>query len=460
MLLTLSTRSCSSGAKSSWHCVLSREARRCFSRSNLWQCRQSETLSLNVGGNGFVNLDILRPTQHTQNKRILVRFPPGPVPAGFLQARPPLNSSVLHDGLPDATIVDVQYRLQPRSPKSETDHRFPIPIHDVFTAWDYISNELSIWDYMAGTKSLEPKICLYGSHIGGALALSLALTNPSDIHAITIEDPLVDWPILDEVAVYDGSKRKTPAGKVDRREAQAEAARELIKLRTRLFRTPSAYFDSFASPTLFLRAPGRDTPLHKTAAPVDPEIAYVDGVPMRYGEEEDEVGLVEYDRDDYGPYDDDWHAVETRKIRNEHYRVGDDAESTRLSTKDSGQPVAEGSDGSSDPNSLISTRRRKVLRRWPPVSQPEEVLLPYVDIILNGGSVVEAHSKQGVDISPVTRLQGRELQELLRRACFWGREKGLAEERVTLTEFENSVGEAERQEKLLWWVKTRLDEQA
>ncbi|KAJ9650050.1 hypothetical protein H2198_010628 [Neophaeococcomyces mojaviensis] len=436
--------------------------------------RLTETVSLAVGGNGFVDLEISRPQTHLKRNKILVHLPAGPFPNG--SAPKPTAIFGIKDiakDFSDTTLINLRYRLSSQSAQQELDHRFPTPIHDVFAAWDYITDHHSPHNH-GFSNNRQPKICLYGANIGGALALTLALTNPAQIHAVAIEEPLVDWPILDELADVGSNessstlpiRMKSATRKHGEREALAVAAEALIKLRTNLFRTPSGYFDSFASPTLFLRAPGRDTPITKTAAPLEEELVVVDGATIRYGEEEDEIGLVEYDGNAFGPYDDDWHTVEIPNHARRHsilktanavdtsLSADDSNESTEQPTTDLSYWTAE----SVPEQSPAPPRRRKVLRRWPPVAQLEDVVLPYVNIILSHSqppNLSDSGEAHYTDISPVVRTQGIELLELLRRACFWGREKGVAEERVILMELD--VDDPNRRDHVIEYLRSRLN---
>lgn len=421
---------------------------------------RNEVVAVPVGGKGHVDLKITSPKSSVQSQNVLVCLPAGPCPHDHASTASTDASDQLAKHFPDTTIVDLQYRLAAKD-GSQTDHRFPTPIHDIFTAWDEIYQQAcgrSVEQSTEKNVQNEHKICLYGSHIGGALALSLALTNPDQVHAVAVKDPLVDWPILDEIASEASKTSKTR--KNEKREALGTAAQALIKLRTHLFRSPSGYFDPFASPTLFLRAPGRDTPLTKTAAP-EVLVEQFDGAPIRYGDEEDEVGVVDYGRDDYGPYDDDWHATEIEKIRKKEYRIDRDSD---VPSTPSESPVNSSSNDTSDSNTVSSTtsniivpaRRRKVLRRWPPVGYSEEATLPYVNVILTQPCLATSGVAAGTDISPVTRLQGRELVDLLRRACFWGRDKAFAEERVVLTD-RQQLAEIEADfDTTMTWLRNRF----
>lgn len=68
-------------------------------------------------------------------------------------------------------------------------------------------------------------------------------------------------------------------------------------------------------------------------------------------------------------------------------------------------------------------KRRKVLRRWPPNGPPEDVQLPHFRVFLG-----DCQDGEGL----VLRQQGEELVELMRRVCFYGRGREVAEARVGL----------------------------
>lgn len=247
----------------------------------------------------------------------------------------------LSDALPSTTLIGLNYRLS--SPR----HPYPVPILDTATAFTYIADHGS--DHNVGE---APRISLYGSHIGGSLALMLALTAPNLIHSVHVNQPFVDWVGLDEAK----SKSKDSSTQ--------DALAHLLTLRSRLFSSPSAYFDPFASPILFLRAPGRDTPATLSS-------------PL-HENEDDLYPETDSNTDVFGPYDDDMTSA-----------VG-----------------------------YTPPKRRKVLRRWPSV--PGDVVLPYTRITLT----------EGGGLSSALRDQGREMADVMRKACFWGSEKGVGDQRV------------------------------
>ena len=119
------------------------------------------------------------------------------------------------------------------------------------------------------------------------------------------------------------------------------------------------------------------------------------------------------------------------------------------------------------------TRRRKALSRWPPYgldyglsgktwSGPGDgvgrlqMVLPWVRLFTSDGgaglasgslssSAIEMKkTREGVQGSTVLARQADEMVSVMRRACFWGREKGFGERRVTLSQVRgngDNVGE-------------------
>lgn len=524
------------------------------SRVNLSK-RRFEELRLPVGGNGFVTLQVSRgvqdatsdsaSSQESRENSILVLLPGGLSPiegpvvceAASNHARSPSTKNSTPTSLaksrtynststapssephssrhedrdidghltleeiaarisPATTIINLEYRIGVRSRTAELDHRFPTPIHDVFTAFEYVidprsphnvrgtdtrhsretvsqedvvenSSESLTRDShgsMAGSIEIgdrRPRICLYSSYVGAALALSLTLTNPHHIHAVAILNPLVDWVVLDELIEHSKDlQNKSTAiqsskSKQKQIQEQASAAKELIKLRTALFRTPSGYFDSFASPVLFLRAPGQDTPTGKTASSVK-----VDEV-----QKELNLGPGLSERlHGFGPYDDDFHAhdgVLEGTFERSSGRLNDsvglsnhpeatlDVRSPTRSPKQTPTDLSYWTPRAIRPRPTSLVRRRKVLRRWPPTSPSNSStsdspipLLPYTNIFVSPAPLTLSLNKKSaavdaaVDLHPALAAQAHELKDLLQRACFWGTEAAasLAQERVNLTQ--------------------------
>jgi hypothetical protein len=322
---------------------------------------------------------------------VLAYLPPGPFfPSSSRSIPPSTTLLLLASVLPTTTIITLNYRLSPIPSR----HTFPLPVFDTFKALDYITSTKS--PHNAGQ---TPRLGLYGSHIGGLLATTLALTEPTAIHALAVSEPVVDWVSLDEVDEENKTKRPNPRRKPKSAQpASPPDASRLLSIRSKLFRTPETYFDAFASPILFLRAPGRDCPSDNP----DPFLASPSPAAQAFG-----------------PYDDD-------------------------------------DDDDLDPHPSASSyqapRRRKVLRRWPPNST-DPTLPPHTRVYVRDTPGGEAG---------VLRGQGEELVELMRRACFDGREKGVAETRVqalkmahtTESELEGVIGAREA----AMWLREKLEE--
>ncbi|KAJ5316814.1 hypothetical protein PENANT_c016G11837 [Penicillium antarcticum] len=322
--------------------------------------------------------------------------------------------------------------LGPTSPQPET-YKYPTPVHDTLTGFDWIKTNLN-----------PSKLGICGTHIGGSLALMLSLTEAQSINAVAATNPICDWPSLDEYCTTEntntdtdldpGSNGKLVSQKPKRHSRKKTAPTDLVPLleaRSKFFTTPEKAFDSFASPILFLRSAGRDVPRTFPRYLTGPEYP----VPV--------------------------------------------LQNTRTMTAAEAYDAAEGSlwdrdvypDGDGDEvNDLVGTvtRRRKALSRWPPYgldygvegkrwSGPHdgigrlEVTLPFVRVFTGEGVDFggEGGVSEGVSESSVVRRGGKgkegsfgntvrarqaeEMVSVMRRACFWGREKGFGERRVVLS---------------------------
>ncbi|KAL3451182.1 hypothetical protein BJX65DRAFT_269117, partial [Aspergillus insuetus] len=437
-----------------------------------------------VGSNGHVSLSVVHPKlapSHPGN--VIVHLPSGPL---FQSARPDGADVSLpspshgHNGNGDvttsfgvdvttsaraladmtsSTVVNINYRLgelavpgdwpRPHSENSDTEpknvtYRYPTPVHDTLMGFDWI------------LETLQPsRLGVVGTHIGGSLALMLALTEPRYIHAVAALEPVCDWTSLDEFCTSSGAALDTST---HHRRKPHHAPPDLVPLleaRERFFPTPGRYFDSFASPILFLRSAGKDVPKAWPRYLTGPEYP----IPLLTKESEESLdGEVEL-WDAYLPEDSDsgYESLETSS-------TGDEKE----------QPPV---------------RRRKTLARWPPygldygTSGPRqawsrepvkklEITLPWVRIFTNeslysdsgtspaedsidphqtGGTTAQkspSRRRRNQNATVLTR-QANEMVDVMRRACFWGRESGFANERVSLVSLESLVrGELERTDEL------------
>lgn len=192
---------------------------------------------------------------------------------------------------------------------------------------------------------------------------------------MAVSEAILDWVSLAPGIGNDAGKPIATKSKTKPNQYTSTDAKSLLSLRSKLFPRPDNYFDPFASPTLFLRAPGRDCPQ-----------------PYLVPQEVAEGGAS-------GPFE---------HVNHPH-----------LSHSSPGSSSSDGEDAAA--SSLI--RRRKVLRRWPPHGPPEDVQLPHFRAFLG-----DAEEGEGM----VLRHQGEELVDLMRRVCFYGKGREVAEGRVGL----------------------------
>jgi pimeloyl-ACP methyl ester carboxylesterase len=382
--------------------------------------------------------------------------------------------------------VTVNYRLDRRTKKEGGDLslKYPVPVHDTLAGFDWI------------LKHLKPsQLCVFGSHIGGSLAVMLALTEPRSIRAVAALDPICDWVGLNDycqiAADADMAEDGEPSGlgvpsrHVDEAEQPRKRGRRkkhappdlvpLLEARNRLFHKPAGYFDSFASPALFLRSSGKACPKAFPTYLSGPEYP----VPILQRP-------VNLDQED-----DEWY-------------------SDFLGTDSDIDFLPEAVEPTSASGARKDVRRRKALIRWPPhgldysldhfgsrsgEELPDQLVLPDVRIFVHSNlanddataleripesddaseseqaaSLQEVESDQSQTSTdgeatklrhssrgPITDIrksttgetvlarQGAEMVSLMHHACFWGHPAGFGGDRVKIVRVpflkEPSLGE-------------------
>lgn len=342
-----------------------------------------------------------------------------------------------------STVVTVNYRLgiQPDSSlvdaRSPVTCKFPTPVHDTLAGLDWILHNLH-----------PTRLSVFGNHVGGSLALMLALTEASVVKAIAVFEPICDWVGLDNYClIHEGKTSRAMDEKMEvHAELQAPAMQQranlgstcptavppdltpLLRAREGLFDTPGRYFDPFASPILFLRSPDRDCPDEFPTYHTGPEYP----VPV----------------------------LKKLKPKTDHMHYGN-VQHIQL------QENVEDEESHPKPVRFI---------KWPPIGfvkcAPKmsswnadirrlQVSLPMVRIFArdteasgcldraNSFSFVKSRglNPDGQDLTPSSNVedqepgnkqdtvlmrQAEEMVSLMRRACFWGREKGRERDKVTL----------------------------
>ncbi|ODH45321.1 hypothetical protein ACO22_00199 [Paracoccidioides brasiliensis] len=247
-----------------------------------------------VGGSGNICINILQPVTQSPFERatVILYLPPGPL---FLTGQLDSADSAVdeserpthQDWFPSpqhalsattlSTVVTVNYRAgQQDEYGKQKCYYYPGPVHDVLAGFDWIFENLT-----------TERLCVFGRHIGGSLAVMLALTEPRSIAALAAHEPICDWTSLDDYCLktdpaceegvaVNGNHNKGNVSKGENGMLVEETAKNrrrkrktsaplpdlipLLEARRALFRSPDSYFDSFASPALFLRSAGKDTP--------------------------------------------------------------------------------------------------------------------------------------------------------------------------------------------------------
>ncbi|KKZ66921.1 hypothetical protein EMCG_07417 [[Emmonsia] crescens] len=258
-----------------------------------------------IGSAGNISLNVLQPITlpASQLANVILYLPPGPLfpnnqsdtatrfideakkPAysdRFPSPQHALSSTTL------STVVTVNYRLGEVEEDGEQKcYYYPGPVHDTLAGFDWIFEHL------------KPKrLCVFGKHIGGSLAVMLALTEPRSVTAIAAHEPMCDWTSLDDYclktdAVPDedigadgahsnGSNHGEKTTLIEEQIAKKRRRKKkvpfsppdlvpLLEARSSLFRNPDNFFDSFASPILFLRSAGKETPKFSPAYYTGPD---------------------------------------------------------------------------------------------------------------------------------------------------------------------------------------------
>ena len=331
---------------------------------------------------------------------------------------------------PDSYSASVEAEVvHPKSDTQANFYQYPTPVHDTLAGFDWIQRHLR-----------PAQLGVFGSHIGGSLALMLALTEAQTIRAVAALEPVCDWPGLDEYCAFEESTSSDGATKQKQRrpaKKKASAPPDLVPLleaRERFFATPERCFDAFASPILFLRSAGRDVPKNFPQYLTGPDYPVpVHKTIRKVASNEQDLALTgsPRDRDNYPNVDED----------NVDY----------------------------DPSEMSTpTRRRKALSRWPPYgldyglsghswNDPGQgigrlqVTLPWVRVFVQEKSAglashaelsspVSTNKRETTSKPTVLSQQAEEMVSVMRRACFWGREKGYGERRVTLSRVDGELG--------------------
>lgn len=363
-----------------------------------------------------------------------------------------------------STVITLNYRLgSSNSTPSRANNgdaergvqgfMFPTPIHDTLAGFDWIFRHVK-----------PRRLCVFGENIGGSLAMMLGLTEPQSVHAIVAEEPVCDWTGLDgyclsppEINGDEGTGTAATASsddeqvtkkRVGRRKSKKEPTTAqpdlmpLLEARRRFFRKPDNYFDSFASPALFLRSAGKDCPSDFPAYLVGPDYpvpVLERSIPEELNMEEEFVVPERPIRrrkaiSRWPPYGLDYQMSGERRIvsgAGASRTVKIELPWVRLfvhSNKPDPEQKNDPSGASED--SEITRGVEKLDLDASPSGETDSTPAPEGR---NGGRRSRKRpTEAGLAEESVLAAQGVEMVSLLHAACFFGREKGFGEERAKL----------------------------
>lgn len=367
-------------------------------------------------------------------------------------------------------------------PDPVIQYKYPLPIHDTLTVLDWVQ------------ETFQPsQTSVLGTHIGGSLALTLALTESNSLHAVAALEPVCDWTGLDEYcAISEEEQRKYQNQDEDteldsdmtlssgtnsdpeirgvipglyRRTRRARGTPSiappdlipLLEARQSLFYKAQQYFDPFASPMLFVRSPATGVPSKFPQYLTGPEYP-VPVLQSKLHPEEMPLDL--------------WNAIDMQ----------DEGE---FEGADDGRRGLTDSTASSTLH--IPLFRRKILR-WPPFGldyglsgatwmHPHrrlkrlEMTLPYTHIFVRDANPTtnnnedpkkpkpKPHKKKKQTPETVLAHQANDMAHALRRACFFGHEKGFAEAGVLVSRIAGEHWPAYAEEEAGRWLDVVRGEQ-
>ncbi|PYI18015.1 hypothetical protein BO99DRAFT_387665 [Aspergillus violaceofuscus CBS 115571] len=416
-------------------------------------------VNIPVGNSGQITLQITHPDElPLQNGNVIIHLPPGPLftqPEIAEQPQKPASNSV----------ADAPTSAEPASPENVL-HQYPTPVHDTLAGFDWI------YQY------LRPKrLGVIGTHIGGSLAIMLSLTEAQSVHAVAALEPVCDWTGLDEHCILtmpdateSTRKKRTTAARNSSTPTAPHDLIPLLKARRLYFTAAERYFDAFASPILFLRSAGKDVPRVFPEYLTGPEYP-IPVLQPKTSQEIFEESIYKY----YPSLSDS--SMSALSAHSESPTTSPPLSPMLAYLSQKAAAAAAAAAATAEEDSMddeethqTAIRRRKSVSRWPPygldygISGPAvlnhpnrgvkrlDVTLPWVRVFARGQAV--ENTERGVPAPAsvkkilakrkstaarrkthperVLAQQAIDMVDTMQRACFWGREKGFGESRVTL----------------------------
>ncbi|EEH38267.2 hypothetical protein PAAG_01188 [Paracoccidioides lutzii Pb01] len=426
---------------------------------------------------------ILQPVTQSPFKRanVILYLPPGPL---FLTSQldnadsavDETERSTHQDWFPSpqhalsattlSTVVTVNYRAgQQDEYGKQKRYYYPGPVHDVLAGFDWIFENLK-----------TERLCVFGRHIGGSLAVMLALTEPRSIAALAAHEPMCDWTSLDDYCLktdpaceegvaVNGNHNKgdvsqgengilaEQTAKKSRRKRKTSAHPPdlvpLLEARRALFRTPDKYpipvlkvppkeIISGPDPTRYFQDLDPDLVPPPVNLDSDPEML---GKPVRRRKALSRwppYGLEYTERPGVKPVD-----LWSSKPNLPHVRIfvhsnlASDPELDSAPESDvdifANTAFSAGGEKWTVSNFGVGNLASQVEEQMEPDYGPsteEGVPTPTSPSSCSRRSRIPRKRTLEADGETILARQGGEMVSLMRNACFWGREKGYAEERV------------------------------
>ncbi|KAI1482098.1 hypothetical protein F4774DRAFT_371663 [Daldinia eschscholtzii] len=259
-----------------------------------------ERISLTVGSSGSTIIDLHNTTDLSPQSPLLIYLPP------FSTTYPdkPLQLPKFLRKTPTAVInyrwadispfnafrINKVKALVPTNRSNEEESSppslsWPVPIHDITIAYDWIIKNLSPPD------NQRRNVYLYGSYLGASLAVSLALTETRPHERMAVRgciafNGIYNWTkFLRDHPINEPDPEPDPDLEVqdDIMSRNDAHFRQMKQYTEALFVNPSHLFDSFASPSLFFFSPELLVPPNFTDSALSPGTSHFSHLAMEDG---------------------------------------------------------------------------------------------------------------------------------------------------------------------------------
>ncbi|PNY18455.1 Uncharacterized protein TCAP_07526 [Tolypocladium capitatum] len=213
-------------------------------------------VDVRCGSAGHVTIDLFNAPDNSPESTLLIHFPP--FPSTFPSSDGP--ETRLPEFIQHLPVASINYRWA-AIPQAVTQDGalvpmcWPTPTHDTAFAFAWLV------DNLAPLKNGRRDICVYGSHLGASLAMSLALTEAHSharfgVRGVIAYNGIYNWTMFLPDHRVNRPPTRSKKVVVPPQPAEGSHLRRLQDEMPGLFDDPSNLFDPFASPSLFFHGPG------------------------------------------------------------------------------------------------------------------------------------------------------------------------------------------------------------